>query len=84
MKQKPKIQKSPSWGSTSPRRSKWWAFFTGLLVLWIFAFVIIPWVGSFDFVAEVMASVKANDIKASGLFYTDIDLPVPLRLDNGA
>ncbi|CCQ89949.1 exported hypothetical protein [Nitrospina gracilis 3/211] len=49
-------------------------FIIGVALLLTFAFGVLPWVADHLPWAEgVAASVKANGLNASGLFYTDVD-----------
>lgn len=50
------------------------SFVLGLVLLTGFAFGVLPWVaGHLPWARGVAASVKANGLNASGLFYTDVD-----------
>ncbi|MGP0628915.1 hypothetical protein ACTRW9_04345 [Nitrospina sp. 32_T5] len=49
-------------------------FLLGVVLLLVFAFGLLPWVaGHLPWAESVAASVKANGLNASGLFYTDVD-----------
>ncbi|MGP0566272.1 MULTISPECIES: hypothetical protein [unclassified Nitrospina] len=49
-------------------------FLLGVGLLLVFAFGLLPWVADhLPWAENVAASVKANGLNASGLFYTDVD-----------
>lgn len=49
-------------------------FVLGVVLLLVFAFGVLPWVADhLPWAENVAASVKANGLNASGLFYTDVD-----------
>jgi hypothetical protein len=58
------------------RRNKlkpWTSFVIGLVILGIIAFVGIPSLNSLDYVSQIMASNRDNDIDASSLFYSETE-----------
>jgi len=58
------------------RRNKlkaWTSFVIGLAILGIIAFVGIPSLNSLDYVSQIMASNRDNDIDASSLFYSETE-----------
>ncbi|WP_237097021.1 hypothetical protein [Nitrospina gracilis] len=49
-------------------------FLLGAAILLTFAFGVLPWMADhLPWAESVAASVKANGLNASGLFYTDVD-----------
>lgn len=45
----------------------------GLLCVWLFMFVVAPWVRTLGPVEEVLDFVESRDIDAGALFYTEVD-----------
>ena len=45
----------------------------GIALIWIFAVYVTPWLGNFSFIKPLISFIKENDIKATAIYYTDID-----------
>lgn len=57
----------------SSRSIRWARFGLGLLGIWVFIFVVAPWIECWGVVGDVHQFVQARDINAAALFYTEID-----------
>ena len=45
----------------------------GLLLLWVFVFVVAPWLQRFGPVRRMHELIRRNDIDATALVYTDVE-----------
>lgn len=52
---------------------RWIRLVLGLLVLWLFVFVLAPWMQKFGPVRRVHEFIRENDIDATALVYTDVE-----------
>ena len=46
---------------------------TGIALIWIFAVYVTPWLGNLSFMKPLISFIKENDIKATAIYYTDIE-----------
>lgn len=51
----------------------WLRLTAGILCVWLFMFVLAPWVRTIGPVEEMLDFVEENDIDASALFYTEAE-----------
>lgn len=61
---------------TESARGNWkgWAKLSlGLACVWLFVFVLAPWISRMEPVKPVLDFVHENDIDAAALFYTEIE-----------
>ena len=56
-----------------PAAERWMRLALGLLVLWLFVFVLAPWAQRFGPVRRVHEHTRQNDIDATALVYTDVE-----------
>lgn len=52
---------------------RWSGFFIGLLLIWSFIFIFAPLVQNVSAVNELHCLIRARDIDAGSLFYTDTE-----------
>lgn len=52
---------------------RWAGLFFGLFLIWVFMFVIAPWVEKWPSVKPIADFVEETGINASGLYYTDVE-----------
>ncbi len=45
----------------------------GIAFIWIFAVYVTPWLGNLAFMKPLISFIKENDIKATAIYYTDIE-----------
>ena len=51
----------------------WVRLALSLLILWLFVFVLAPWVQTFGPVRRIHEHIRRNDIDATALVYTDVE-----------
>lgn len=56
------------------KKTKWLRLIVGCIGLTVFAFIIIPQINLLTPVKNIVSSTKENDINASSLFYTEVEL----------
>ncbi len=52
---------------------KWAALFFGFLLVWVFMFVIAPWIQKSPSVKPLAEFIEESGIDASALYYTEVD-----------
>jgi hypothetical protein len=52
---------------------RWLMLCAAIFLLWLFMFVIAPWVGTFPLVKPLAQFIEDTGIDASALYYTEID-----------
>lgn len=45
----------------------------GVVFIWIFAVYFTSWLGNLSFMKPLISFIKENDIKATAIYYTDIE-----------
>ena len=56
-----------------PVARRWARLFLGVGVIWIFMFIVAPWVEKTPAVEPIICFIEENDIDASALYYTEIE-----------
>jgi len=56
-----------------PLAERWLKLALGLLLLWVWVFVLAPWLQRFGPVRRVHEHIRRNDIDATALVYTDVE-----------
>lgn len=51
---------------------KWTALALGIALIWVFIFVLAPWLQNTEAVKPLAEYVRESDIDASALYYTDV------------
>jgi len=60
-------------------RNRWIRLAIGVGWLWFSIFILAPFLQGFRLINEVHQRVSEYDLKATALFYTDLDEPLPVE-----
>jgi hypothetical protein len=59
--------------SPSPAVRNWIALLAGVLIVWLFMFVIAPWVQTLPAIKPLATFIEETGIDASALYYTEVE-----------